>query len=106
MCVPQSVVINFELKHSIHIWQLKLDTVFTTCSEKACVAFHCMFISIFTSFLFFYDLESRPNLVNTVFLEVGPYKGVDPDKLQLNVVSVKWHPAALGQHLDYNAVFL
>lgn len=37
VCVAKSVVIDFELKYSVHIWQLKLDTVFTTCADKACV---------------------------------------------------------------------
>lgn len=44
MCVAQSVVIDFELKHSIHVWQLKLDAVFATCADRARVSLHSTFI--------------------------------------------------------------
>lgn len=44
--------------------------------------------------------------MGTFFLEISPDKGVDSDKLQLNVIPIVWYPATLGQHLDHNAVFL
>lgn len=99
MCVAQPVVVHFKLEYTIHIRQLELDAVLATWGRSKLETRRGSQRTVCVR-------QAQSGITSTFPLQEGPHEGVNAHKLQLNVISIKGDPLAVGELLNHDAVLL